>query len=370
MKRLIYAVAFLPFATGVHAASFDCGKASTLVEKAICSNANLSGLDDSLMQAYKKAIASSSDPSALKSEQRAWLIEVRNKCVDASCLNRAYTDRLNVLTGNLVSNTPPPNVTRSSSPTGTYKSPNGELKIKQISGEKIKFEVFATFHANTGEVFGEAVLKDDTATYENREDDCRLSFKFLPGKAIAKQDGSCSMGLNVSASDTYTISSSNDPKFETSNTTPTASPAKPEKATPVSKNENYSPVEIALAKNAAKVSALGLSNKWLKAPIYLRGDLVNPPSHVVIFENFLAILFENPRISKLTAIKSGKSEGVLIKVQGSESFGFLFKYDDGDLFPSHTVAGDASTPIETIQDMYSVSLLIVQLAPAAIQQVK
>ncbi|GEM_PF-558424 len=371
MKHLIYAVAFLSFATGAHAASFDCAKASTLVEKAICSDAKLSELDDSLMKAYKKALASSPDASGLKSQQRAWLT-VRNKCVDASCLNHAYADRLNALTGNLASNAPPPNAPRSSSPTGTYKSPNGELKIQQTSEGLIKFEVFATFRTNTGEAFGDAVLKGDTAIYENRDDDCRLSFKFLPDKAIVKQDGSCSMGLNVSASDTYTMSSGNNPKFEISNSPPPSpvSLAKPEQATPASKSENDSPVEIALAKNAAKISALGFSNKWLKAPLYLRGDLVNPPSHFVIFESFLALLFENPRFSKITAIKSGKFEGILVKVKGAESTGFLFKYDGGDLFISHVVSDDQATPLETANDYLSISMMILQLAPDAIQRVK
>lgn len=103
MRYLIYTVAFLFYAIGAHAASFDCSKASIWVEKAICSDAKLSELDDSLFKAYKNALASSSDAPALKSEQRAWLKEVRNKCTDAPCLNHVFDDRLKALAGTTTS---------------------------------------------------------------------------------------------------------------------------------------------------------------------------------------------------------------------------------------------------------------------------
>jgi uncharacterized protein len=46
----------LLFASWAHAAGFDCTKASTLVEKAICSDSELSKLDDLLMISYKEAL--------------------------------------------------------------------------------------------------------------------------------------------------------------------------------------------------------------------------------------------------------------------------------------------------------------------------
>jgi uncharacterized protein len=55
MKHLVFFVIFLTLAIGVEAASFDCGKASTPVEKSICANTKLSELDSQLMQSYKKA---------------------------------------------------------------------------------------------------------------------------------------------------------------------------------------------------------------------------------------------------------------------------------------------------------------------------
>lgn len=97
MKFLIFTVLFLSIVASANATSFDCTRASTLVEQAICSDAKLSEIDDSLTQAYKRVIASSHNASTLKSEQRAWLTGVRNKCADVTCLNRVYTERLKEL---------------------------------------------------------------------------------------------------------------------------------------------------------------------------------------------------------------------------------------------------------------------------------
>lgn len=137
------------------------------------------------------------------------------------------------------------------------------------------------------------------------------------------------------------------------------------------KTEKAAVVEKAVVKNATKIAALGFSKKWLKAPVYLRTYAPDgSASQFVILENLLALLFENPRFSKITAIKSGKFEGVLMKVQGAQSTGILFKYDDDDLFPSHTVIGDRSTLLESASDFLQISLVIMQLAEAAIQDVK
>jgi len=57
------------------AASFDCTKASSRVDKAICNSPQISQLDSDLDAAYKKALAANNDPEALKLAQRSWLKE-------------------------------------------------------------------------------------------------------------------------------------------------------------------------------------------------------------------------------------------------------------------------------------------------------
>jgi uncharacterized protein len=97
LKPSFPAIAVFVFASTSHAASFDCAKASTPVEKAICSETQLSDLDDLLMRAYKQALATATDTNALKTQQRAWLAGVRNKCQDSVCIMRAYNERLTAL---------------------------------------------------------------------------------------------------------------------------------------------------------------------------------------------------------------------------------------------------------------------------------
>ncbi|HEY4250483.1 MAG TPA: lysozyme inhibitor LprI family protein [Roseomonas sp.] len=78
------------------AASFDCLRASTAVERLICADPRLSQLDDDLALAYRQALARAGDGQSLRSEQREWLRR-RGACVDAACVAEAFTQRLALL---------------------------------------------------------------------------------------------------------------------------------------------------------------------------------------------------------------------------------------------------------------------------------
>jgi uncharacterized protein len=80
-----------------YAASFDCAKASTQQEKAVCANPTLSALDDKLAESYRTARTVSQDAEKLKLEQIDWIKEVRKCQSDASCIERLYTSRLSEL---------------------------------------------------------------------------------------------------------------------------------------------------------------------------------------------------------------------------------------------------------------------------------
>ena len=82
-------------------ASFDCAKAGTAVEKTICGNAVLSGLDEHLGRYYVVALeAAGAGAACLKSDQRSWVKTIRNPCgADAQCLSAAYLQRLAALDG-------------------------------------------------------------------------------------------------------------------------------------------------------------------------------------------------------------------------------------------------------------------------------
>ncbi|BCU06759.1 lysozyme inhibitor LprI family protein [Allochromatium tepidum] len=79
--------------------SFDCTKATTLVENAICQDSELGALDETLAEQYQavwRATSGESARQALKKSQRAWLAK-RNQCQDRPCLVRVYRERLDAL---------------------------------------------------------------------------------------------------------------------------------------------------------------------------------------------------------------------------------------------------------------------------------
>ncbi|CAG7856314.1 hypothetical protein MCAMS1_00747 [biofilm metagenome] len=95
MKKL-FLVLVLALSTNAHAVSFNCKKASTLVENVICSDKNLSKLDDTLASSYKDTLKTSINSEKLRNEEAAWLVE-RNACKDKVCVKLAYEKRINEL---------------------------------------------------------------------------------------------------------------------------------------------------------------------------------------------------------------------------------------------------------------------------------
>lgn len=91
------------------AASFDCAKAATAVEKMICNDDGLSRLDDQMAADYKAQLAARSNDPSVREAQATWLQE-RNRCRDEVCLGFVYLDRLRAL------------------------SPNGQLVVKSPAG--------------------------------------------------------------------------------------------------------------------------------------------------------------------------------------------------------------------------------------------
>jgi len=83
---------------GAPRVSFDCAKASTRVEKMICSDDESAALDGQLAETYRRALADPAENSdEIKIDQRAWLSGKRNKCGDVSCLRRRYRERIAAL---------------------------------------------------------------------------------------------------------------------------------------------------------------------------------------------------------------------------------------------------------------------------------
>ena len=76
MKRLAAGLGLLVIsALPTGAASFDCAKAKTPVEKAICAQPTLSAADETIARLYNELIVVRGDNEDLAQEQRAWLAQ-------------------------------------------------------------------------------------------------------------------------------------------------------------------------------------------------------------------------------------------------------------------------------------------------------
>lgn len=188
------------------AASFDCSKASTFVEKTICADEELSSLDVKLADAYNTAIAGTSDKVALRDEQRLWLRETRDKCNNVDCLNKVYRLRIAILEA----------YTRSiegvhDGITGIYKAESeddhysSDLKVVMVDENTIYFSIIAVrvIDESIGNVrfrdySGEANLSDGRYIFTDDYGAYTLWFRFLDGKVEVEQDGD---GLFVLAGD-------------------------------------------------------------------------------------------------------------------------------------------------------------------------
>jgi uncharacterized protein YecT (DUF1311 family) len=96
-KLALLAASLLLCGSAARAASFDCAKASTAIEKAICADPALSKADEQLAEAFASATGATLRPSSLRAEQLKWLI-ARGKLTDAAALLKSYQHRTAELT--------------------------------------------------------------------------------------------------------------------------------------------------------------------------------------------------------------------------------------------------------------------------------
>ncbi len=102
MKHAFLALNCLLLGFHVQAAGFDCSKASTTLEKTICSDPKLDAADVELTQVYvevRRHLPKKAARQALKEEQRAWLKQRTEDCKasDAFCLFNMYQARIEAL---------------------------------------------------------------------------------------------------------------------------------------------------------------------------------------------------------------------------------------------------------------------------------
>lgn len=66
------------------------------MENVICSESEISALDDTLAAAYRSALADSGKVKSIKREQKNWL-KKRDLCKNKDCIKNLYVQRINAL---------------------------------------------------------------------------------------------------------------------------------------------------------------------------------------------------------------------------------------------------------------------------------
>jgi uncharacterized protein len=95
--RLLTLITLSACLSTTNAASFDCKKSETSVEKAICLDSKLSKLDEQMKAEYDKIRANITRRNELFNTQRDWRNLVRNLCTTLECLRLAYVTRIEQL---------------------------------------------------------------------------------------------------------------------------------------------------------------------------------------------------------------------------------------------------------------------------------
>ena len=196
------------------AASFDCSKARSRTEKAVCSDASLSRADEEMAAAYKLAKTSThdvQDQAYLIQSQREWLKYELPTCDDVPCLAKLYKARQENLAFFATQARSP---SQPVNPTGSYESMTGLVEIAQIAKGKVRVSMHLSHEENVGTGDREVPIENNVAVYTDPDDpDCRITLTFRNTAAILVQKGMCGFGLNVFAGGTYLKTSNAIPTF-------------------------------------------------------------------------------------------------------------------------------------------------------------
>lgn len=197
------------------AASFNCKKAKSKVDKLICATPELSKADDELGKLYKAAMEAYSDAHGdgkdLRAAQAAWLKRYRNTCGDAACMLAAYQRRNAELRV----------IAKPSGRTGVYNHTAGSVATLEVAPGLIRFELFFAVgegdRLHTGQLCDEVTLdKSGAGRYVNKDLDCDLRWSFSSeSKLKLTQDGQCGFGAGVVASGSFERGGKAAPALET-----------------------------------------------------------------------------------------------------------------------------------------------------------
>ena len=182
MQRLVWMAAMVLVPLAGQGASFDCAKASTDAEKAICADPELSKLDEQLARAYKQALQKG-PKEKVQAAQRAWLKERNTNCGSyAACLQYQYYRRIAQLQGVHWSLADWQRAAGAWSTAGSDGASKQRLVIKAVNKERFDFQLSALGSADGGEIQGHGYFAPDgIAEFPTDDDnDTECSLVFVP----------------------------------------------------------------------------------------------------------------------------------------------------------------------------------------------
>lgn len=206
LLRLALAALIAALAPLASAASFDCAKARSPMEKLICSDAQLSALDEQLNTAFKEAITRSKARPQLVQWQREWLQSYEvTQCKNARCLGQEFAGRIALL------QSVAPATAASARWNGTYTryhqgkpdKDSASLAIVGLQDGKVYLAGDAVWYGpnaangqvNVGEIRGVGTLVNGLLAYDG--DGCTATLALQRGGLAVKDDDGCG-GMNVS----------------------------------------------------------------------------------------------------------------------------------------------------------------------------
>jgi len=193
----------LLFSGTAMAASFDCSKARTAVEKMICSDSVLSQLDEQLNAAYSGALSRIDNKAALKASQRSWLAF---SCREPACATELFKERIVLLNAVVPS---PWNGEYERYWKGRRDSDTSTLTIVGLKDGRLWISGLSIWNGpnakmgqvNTGEMNGYAKVLNQTAHYED-DAPCTASLR-MQGELLLVSDEKGCGGWNVSFDGEY-----------------------------------------------------------------------------------------------------------------------------------------------------------------------
>lgn len=207
--RILTVMALGAFSFSSQAASFDCQKASTFVEKAVCQDPVLSALDEKLSSAFDFAMSNSSNPKALKKQEMNWLKTKRNVCQDNACLEKVYSQRIVELSHTGSSNAGISGQYERYDENGKPDFHTASVTVFSLGKDKVKIVGSATWvgdvstgNVHTGGIEGTFVLRGDQLNYQD-ENGCQFILLFGKNALTINNDNNQCGGANVSFNGYY-----------------------------------------------------------------------------------------------------------------------------------------------------------------------